>query len=133
MQIKTINREIFSMTNLLTNSLGTLFLVTSIFDAIKYKLNANKVRIVGTAKGHSRQFINIAILNDLVRTAYGVSILDWYIIISSVLALIFMLDLWYAIYLMYPYRNRGLKNFHRPNILIYIWNSILPNMFRPHL
>ena len=121
------------MEKYLINILGISFLFTSIFDAIKYRWNANKIRYVRTSKGHSRQFINVALLNDIVRTAYGISIQDWYIIASSVLAMIFMLDLFYTIYLYYPYRGRGKFGFKKPNIFYYLWNSILPNSLTKRL
>lgn len=111
----------------LKNSLGVAFLITSVFDAVKYHWNAGKIRAVGTSKGHSRKFINVAILNDIVRLAYGCSIHDWYIIASSVLAMIFMGELFVMIYLYYPYRNRYRKNFKRPGLFRYFWNSVLPN------
>lgn len=117
----------------LVNTLGVCFLITSIFDALKYGWSARKVRLVKSSKGHSRQFINVAILNDIVRLSYGVSIHDWYIVISSALAMYFMLQLFIAIYEFYPYKARNLKNFKRPNIFVYLWNSIIPNRYAPHL
>jgi cbb3-type cytochrome oxidase subunit 3 len=115
------------MEKYLVNILGTLFLLTSIIDAIKYHWNAVKIRNVNSAKGHSRKFINAAILNDIVRMAYGFSIHDWYIVASSALAMIFMCELFFVIYWYYPYRKRNRKDFKRPGILPYLWNSILPN------
>jgi hypothetical protein len=121
------------MLDLLQNSLGVTFLITSIFDAIKYHWNAGKVRDVKTSKGHSRQFINVAILNDTVRMAYGISIHDWYIILSSLLAMIFMIELFWMIYLYYPYRSRSRQDFQRPNILQYFINSVIPNRWAKRL
>jgi hypothetical protein len=115
------------MIDILQNSLGVAFLITSVFDAIKYHWNAVKIRSLKTARGHSRKFINVAILNDVVRMAYGFSVADWYIVVSSLLAMIFMGELFLMIYLHYPYRYRNLKGFKRPNIVKYLWNSILPN------
>jgi len=112
---------------------GGLLIVTSIFDAIKYSLQANKIRYTKTAKSQSRKFINFAILNDIVKLIYGFIILDWYIIISSLLAIGCMFDLWYTTYLYYPYRCRGLIGFKKPNILFYLMNSILPNSIRKRL
>jgi hypothetical protein len=115
------------MEKYLVNILGILFLLTSILDAIKYHWNAVKIRTVGTSKGHSRKFINAAILNDVVRMAYGCSVHDWYIVISSLLAMVFMGELFFVIYWYYPYRKRNQPGFKRPGILVYLWNSILPN------
>lgn len=112
---------------------GGLLVFTSIFDAIKYSLQARKIWKAESAKSMSRKFINFALSNDFVKLAYGVIIIDWYIIFSSILALICMIDLWYAIYRWYPYRHRGLVGFKRPNVCLYIINSILPNSIRRRL
>jgi len=113
--------------------IGILLIITSIFDAIKYLWNAMAIVKVGTARGHSRKFINAAIFNDIIKLLYGIIILDLFIILSSLLALITMVYLFYTIYKFYPYYKRGLINFHRPNIFVYIWNSIQPNYWRKHL
>ena len=115
------------MEKYLINIFGCLFLITSIFDGIKYHWNAAKIRSVNTSRGHSRQFINVAILNDIVRTAYGLSVHDWYIVGSSLLALIFMSELFFTIYTYYPFKNRYRHNFKRPSFLTYFINSVLPN------
>ena len=112
---------------------GVLLIVTSIFDAIKYSLQAAKIRHTQTAKSQSRKFINFAILNDIVKLGYGIVIIDWFIIISSILAIGCMLDLWYTTYIFYPYRYRGLLGFKRPNIFLYLFNSCLPNKIRRRL
>ena len=112
---------------------GGLLIATSIFDALKYSLQARKIRHVGTAKAMSRRFINWAMMNDIIKLIYGAIILDLYIVLSSVLALICMMDLWFTIYVYYPYKQRGLINFHRPNIIAYLINSILPNRIRKKL
>jgi uncharacterized protein with PQ loop repeat len=118
---------------ILKDFLGGLLIVTSIFDAIKYSLQARKIQKAKTAKSISRKFINFALTNDLVKLSYGFVIMDLFIMFSSILALICMVDLWYQIYWYYPYRCRNLINFKRPNIIIYIINSILPNSLRKKL
>jgi uncharacterized protein with PQ loop repeat len=118
---------------LLKDIVGSILVVTSIFDAIKYTLQANKIRHTKNAKSQSRKFINFAIVNDIVKLYYGYIIMDWFIITSSLLAIVCMLDLWYTTYLYYPYKMRGCFNFKRPSILIYLINSILPNKLRKRL
>jgi hypothetical protein len=118
---------------LLKDIVGSILVVTSIFDAVKYTLQANKIRKTKNAKSQSRKFINFAIVNDVVKFYYGFVILDWFIIISSLLAIICMLDLWYTTYLYYPYKMRGCLNFKRPSVFIYLINSILPNRLRKRL
>jgi len=113
--------------------IGALLVFTSIFDAVKYSVQARKVWRIQSAQAMSRKFINFAISNDIVKLCYGIILVDWYIIISSVLALICMFDLFYAIYRWYPYRMRGCPNFKRPNVFLYTINSILPNSIRKKL
>ena len=119
--------------SLLLNVLGILLVITGILDAFKYSWQAKKIRWVQSAKGHSRNFINVAIGNDFIRIIYLCLHWDWYLLISSLIAMICMLDMWYAMYVWYPYRKRGLLNFKRPSMLKYIWNSFLPNKFRKRL
>jgi len=118
---------------LFKNLLGNLLIITSIFDAIKYTIQALKISKAKSAKNMSRRFINFAMMNDSVKLVYGVVIFDWYIIISSILAMICMLHLWWEIYLYYTYKMRGCNNFSRPNILLYFINSLLPNRIRKRL
>jgi len=118
---------------LLKEILGGLLIVTSIFDAVKYSIQARRIQKDKTAKSMSRKFINFALINDFVKLGYGIIILDLFIIVSSILALICMIDLWWQIYKFYPYRMRGCVHFKRPNILLYIINSMLPNSIRRKL
>jgi hypothetical protein len=112
---------------------GSLLIVTSIFDAVKYYWSAGKIIKVKTARGHSRKFLNAAIINDIVKFCYGLVILDIFIISSSILALITMGYNFYIVYKYYPYRCRGLDGFTRPNIFYYIINSLTPNRLRKRL
>ena len=118
---------------LLKDIVGSILVVTSIFDAIKYTLQANKIRYTKNAKSQSRKFINFAIVNDAVKFYYGTIIMDWFIIVSAILAIICMLDLWITTYRFYPYKMRGCLNFKRPSIFIYLINSIIPNRLRKRL
>ena len=112
---------------------GTLLIITSLFDAWKYCWQAQAVKKIGTAKGHSRKFLNAAIFNDFVKLTYGLIILDIFIILSSILALITMGYNYFIVYTYYPYKYRGLSNFKKPGLLVYIINSILPNKIRRRL
>ena len=118
---------------LIRDIIGFLLIITSIFDAIKYSVQACKINRIKTAKAMSRRFINWALMNDLVKLVYGFIIFDSYIILSSVLALICMIHLWTVIYAYYPYRMRGCVNFKRPNVIAYLINSLLPNRLRKRL
>jgi hypothetical protein len=117
----------------LKNVVGILFTLTGILDALKYSIQARRVQKLKSSKEMSRKFINFALLNDFLKLAYGLLLLDIYIIASSILALICMVDLFWQMYLWYPYRKRGLQNFKRPNLILYIINSWLPNRLRKRL
>ena len=112
---------------------GALLIFTSLFDAGKYSVQALKIHRLKSAKGMSRRFTNWAISNDIVKLIYGIIIIDLYIILSSILALICMTHLWIETYLNYPFRHRGLINFKRPNVILYLINSFVPNKIRKHL
>jgi len=113
--------------------LGGLLVLTSIGDAWKYIWQSKSIKKVGTARGHSRKFINAALLNDTTKLCYGIVIDDLFIILSSLLALGTMSYLFWTIYKFYPYKYRGLQNFRKPNTLLYFWNSITPNSIRKKL
>ena len=115
------------------NIIGILLIITGIFDAWKYIWQSRKIIHVGTAKGHSRKFINMAITNDLIRITYSLIIQDKYLIGINIIALMCMINLWFTIYTHYPYRYRNLLNWKRPSLFLYIINSLLPNKIRKHL
>jgi len=113
---------------------GIILIIWGYFDAIKYYFQAQKIKQLKSAKGNSRKFINMAIGNDLYRLIYFYFIdKNYYVLITSALALACMIYLWYQIYWYYPYRMRGCSNFKRPNILLFLINSALPNKIRKRL
>ena len=112
---------------------GILLTITGIYDGYKYHWIACAIRKIGTAKGQSRKFINAAIINDIVRIAHCFLILDWWLIAGSLFALIFMLEHWITIYFYYPYKNRTQFGFKKPNLFLYLINSLLPNKLRKRL
>lgn len=112
---------------------GILLIITGIFDAGKYSIQAWKIEKAGSAKIQSRKFVLMAIGNDLIKTAYSILILDVYIFLSSVLALVCMMHLWIVVYKYYPYLYRGLHNFKRPSLLTFTINACIPNSLRKHL
>jgi hypothetical protein len=121
------------MNLLIKDIIGGLLVLTSIGDALKYSIQAAKIKKAKTAKSMSRKFINLALLNDFVRLSYGIIIYDLFIISSAILALICMFHLFWEIYWFYPYKMRGCFNFKRPNIMLYFINSVLPNRIRRRL
>jgi uncharacterized membrane protein len=121
-------------TNLLKNIAGIILIFWGYFDAIKYYFQAQKIRELRSAKGNSRKFINMAIGNDLYRLFYFYFIdKNYYVLATSVLALICMIYLWNQIYWFYPYRCRGLDGFKRSSIMLFLLNSFVPNKLRKRL
>lgn len=118
---------------IIKDSLGVVLIFTGILDGWKYIWQAQGIKRVGTAKGHSRKFLNAAIGNDLIKMLYAISIKDGFIFSTSVLALISMCYNYYIVYKFYPYRMRGCSNFKRPNIFLFLLNSALPNKLRKRL
>ena len=113
---------------------GILLTITGLLDAIKYYWEGKKIREVGTSRGHSRKFINAAIANDLVRIFYFIVISkDWYLIVSAGVAIFCMFYQFWTIYIYYPYRYRGLQNFKRPSLYVFVLNSLIPNKYRRRL
>lgn len=115
------------------NILGLIMTFFGVFDAVKYHWNTSKIRKAQSSREHSRMFLNVALFNDFARILYGLCKPDWYVLASALLATVFMLECWWAIYQYYPYRYRNLKNFKRPNVFAYFVNSLLPNSIRKRL
>jgi hypothetical protein len=127
------------MFKIILDILGLFMVFTGFLDGWKYHISASTIRRIKSGKGNSRRFINYAILNDLTKLIYLIlsafifKRVDYFLIFCSILALIFMLEHFYMLYVYYSYRMRGCINFHRPNILLYTINSWLPNRFRKRL
>lgn len=112
--------------------IGLLFV--RFMDGFKYHLESNAIRRIRVAKGRSRKFINIAWSADAYMIAYLIHHgIDWYLMISFIIALFFVTEYWLVLYYNYPYKYRNLINWKRPNIFIYLLNSILPNSMRKKL
>ncbi len=112
---------------------GIALIISGLFGGYKYVWQAQKIMKVKSAKGQSRKFINVAILNHIMRIAYALVIMDWYILLTSLLVFFCMGYLLIITYLYYPYRGRGLNNFKKPNFMLYFINSLLPNRIRRRL
>ena len=113
---------------------GFALVLTGILDAWKYALQASKIRREKTSGALSRQFINYAILNDVVKMGYGFIIWDAFIISTSILALICMMYLFWTVYIYYDYETYPRRCYvKRPSLFTYTINSVLPNSKRKHL
>ena len=113
--------------------IGYFLIFGGIIDSWKYIWQAKKIIKNKSARGHSRKFLNAAILQDLIKLCYGIVIKDIFIILSSIAALMTMCYNYYIVYKFYPYRMRGCFNFKKPKLLLYIWNSVTPNRIRKRL
>jgi len=118
---------------LLRNIVGVLVFITGILDAVKYYIQGNKIKKVKSSRGTSRRFINFAISSDITKIIYSIIILDIYIFAISLLASFCMFYMFWQMYVYYPYRKRMKPGFKRPNIFVYVINSILPNSIRKKL
>lgn len=114
---------------------GLLLIAWGYLDGIKYWIEGNKIRRIHSSKGHSRNFINLALGNDVYRLFYFIFIdRNIYVLITTIIALVCMVYMFYQIYTYYPYRTYPRKKIiARPSIIRYIWNSLLPNRIRRHL
>ena len=116
------------------NIAGFILVAWGYFDALKYHILGTKIKQLQSAKGQSRRFINFAIGNDLYRLFYFFFVdRNYYLLISSLVALYCMCYMFWEIYLWYPYRRRGLLGFKRPNIVLYLINSLQTNSLRKRL
>jgi uncharacterized protein with PQ loop repeat len=115
------------------NIVGCIFCITGILDAFKYLLQGHKIQTMKSAQTISRQFLNFAIGNDIVKLLYGILIWDFYVTFTSVLALVAMIYMWWEVYVYYPYTTYPKNGQDRPPLMLYIWNSLLSNRIRPHL
>lgn len=103
--------------------------IAGILDAFKQRFLTKKVLRYKSTKGVSRMFINVSIFHKILLTAWAVFYLhDWVVSISSLVALVTTLELWWVTFLNYPYIGRGRFGFKRPNIFYYVYNSLLPNV-----
>ena len=116
------------------NFWGIALVICRCYDAYKYHLSSAKIRKVKSAKGHSRDFGNIALGVDFFMLAYFIfNNLDLYMIVSTIVMIGFVLEYWLTVYIYYPYRMRGCVNFKRPHIFKYLINSIQSDKTRERL
>lgn len=107
---------------------AVLVFITGLLDSHKYRDLTRKIKRYNTSRGISRTFINKAFLYKIVVLVWAIFYLkDWAISLSSLYALYTIVELFWNTYLNYPYKCKNLKGFKRPNLVKYIWNSILPN------
>lgn len=121
------------MKEILLILLGYLIVIFGLLDGFKYHWLASSIRKAKIAKGQSRKFVNVALGKDIIVLTYLCFHPDKYLFFMTFIGFIFTIELLITIYLLYPYRNRGLNHFKRPSFIKYFWNSLLPNKKRKHL
>lgn len=122
------------MINILINILRVMVLVTGCLDAYKYRFLTMKISRLKSSREISRKFLNASIISRLILLIYVSLVLnDTTLTFVSVIALYTMCEAFYHVYLYYPYRNRGLKNFRRPSVWAYLVNSLRSNKTRKRL
>ena len=123
--------------NIWVSIAGYALVVLGHLDALKYHIEACKIKEVKSSFGHSRKFINLALGNDLYRLFYFTVIdQNLFLLIVSIFSLYFMLEMFWAMYIYYPYQTypkRIRTTIKRPNIWLYIVNSLIPNKHRKRL
>lgn len=110
-----------------------LVLITGFVDAVKYRIETNKIKKNKSSKNVSRRFTLMAIVCDVILLVYVMLIKDPTLFIVRLMSLYFMIELFWAQYLHYPYRCRGLDGFKRPNFWLFLWNACLSNKIRKRL
>ena len=113
---------------------GVCLLIVRFYDGYKYHIQTKKIKQLQSAKGHSRDFGNVALGIDLFMLLYFiVKNQDIYLIFSTIVIILFVTEYWITLYLYYPYKMRGCPNFKRPNVWHYFLNSIQSDKFRKRL
>lgn len=103
-------------------------------DAYKYKLMTQKVARLKASGQIPRKFLVWSIANRIVLLLYvWLELNDWILITTSAIALYTMLEAFYYVYDYYPYRNRGLKNFKKPSMWIFIKDIFSKNTYGKRL
>ena len=109
-------------------------LLTGMLDSYKYKLQAQKVCRLKSSGQISRLSLLYAIIHRMPLLLYvWLALGDNILIIISCIALYTMIEAFYYVYAFYPYRSRGLKNFKKPSIFLFIKDTITPNKYGKRL
>ena len=115
------------------NIIQFLLIWAGFADAYKYSRLRQKIVRVKSSRSVSRMFSLIAIICDIIFVLYVLIIKDPFLIFVRGLALYTTVDLYYHVYLYYPFKTRNLNNFKRPNLWIFLLNTLEPNSTRQRL
>lgn len=115
------------------NVIQFLVIWAGIADAYKYSRLRQKIVRVKSSKSVSRMFAIIAIICDVIFVLYTLLIRDPFLIFVRGLALYTTIDLYYHVYLYYPFKTRKLNNFKKPSLWAFLVNTLEPNSTRQRL
>jgi hypothetical protein len=116
------------------NLWGIGLMIARFYDGYKYYIQSKKIKQLNSAKGHSRDFGNTALAIDGFMLGYFIfKNFDLYMIVSTIIIILFVIEYWITVYRFYPYRMRGCPNFKRPNAWHYFLNSIQSDKYRKRL
>jgi len=116
------------------NYWGIGLVLSRFYDGYKYHIQSKKIRKLKLSRGHSRDFGNIAMGVDGFMLLYFIfKNFDLYMIISTIIMILFVAEYWLTLYWFYPFRMRGCSNFKRPNLWVYFLNSIQSDKSRKRL
>lgn len=122
------------MQEILIEILKYTVLITGIFDAYKYRLQAIKIGRLKSSGQISRLSLLYAMGHRIPLLLYVWLVLqDKILIIISGVALYTMFEAFYYTWNYYPYRERGLKNFKKPSIFKFIKDTLEPNKYGKRL
>lgn len=113
--------------------LRLLVLICGFVDAVKYRIETNKIKRTKSSRDVSRRFTLMAVGCDIVLLAYVILIKDLTLTIVRFMSLYFMCELYWWQYIFYPYKMRKLENFKRPSFFRFFVNSCKPNRIRKRL
>jgi len=108
-------------------------IIAGVADAYKYMRLRQKIMRTKSSRDVSRMFALIAIICDIIFVAYTLIIRDPFLVFVRGIALYTTIDLYYFIYLFYPFKTRGLPNFKRPSLWTFFVNTLQPNGIRKRL
>jgi len=122
------------MSEIIIEILKYVVLITGIFDAYKYRLQAIKVCRLKSSREISRMSLMYAIFHRIPLLLYVWLVLnDKILIIISCMALYTMLESFYHVYEFYPYRGRGRKNFKKPSMWVFVKDIFSKNTYGKRL
>lgn len=115
------------------NILQFLIIWAGVADAYKYSRLRQKIVKNQSSKNVSRMFSLIAIKCDIIFILYVLLIKDPFLIFVRGVALYTTVDLYYHIYLYYPFKTRRLNNFKKPSLWVFLLNTLEFNNTRKRL